>query len=126
MKRLIDEAYAEPAPLERKEAALVEGLPVGALAPGFSLPAIGEEQVTLDGLLAGDKTVLLLFVIPGCTTCKTLFPLEGVWALDDREQLTIAVLSKGTMEENEARAANYQVGHLLLQGEYDVAADFRA
>src|SRR5262249_14650957 len=126
MKRVIDEDYAEPAPLERKEAALVEGLPVGAPAPVFSLPAVGGDRVTLDDLLAGGKPVLLLFVSPSCMPCKTLLPLVRVWERDYRDQMTIAVLSKGTLADNEDRVAKYGIRRLLLQGEEDIAADFQA
>src|SRR5262249_5907951 len=83
LKKVIDEDYAEPAPLEREEAVPpVEGLPVGAPAPSFSLTAIGGEQVTLADLLAAGKSVLLLFVSPTCAPCKTLLPLLRVWERD--------------------------------------------
>jgi len=123
---VIDEDYAEPAPLERKEAALVEGLPVAALAPGFSLRAIRGNQVTLDDLLAEGKPLLLLFVSPTCAPCKTLVPRVRVWERDYQDQLTVAVLSKGTLKENEHRAAKYEISHFLLQGERDVAEDYQA
>jgi peroxiredoxin len=127
MKKVIDEDYAEPAPVERADAAPpVEGLPVGAPAPGFSLASIDGEQVTLDDLLAYGKPVLLLFVSPHCFPCKTLLPVVRVWERDYDNRLTIALLSKGTVEENQKRVAKYGARHLLLQGEYAVADEYEA
>ncbi len=83
MKKVIDEDYAEPVPIEREDALPpVEGLPVGALAPGFLLTAFGGGQVSLDDLLAHGKAVLLLFVSPTCSPCKTLLPMVKVWERD--------------------------------------------
>jgi peroxiredoxin len=127
MKKVIDEDYAEPAPVEREEAAPpAEGLPVGAPAPDFSLAAIGGGQVSLDDLLAYGKPVLLLFVSPSCFPCKTLLPLVRAWERDFSDHLTVALLSKGTLKENQNRMANYGAKHLLLQGEHLVAEDYQA
>jgi peroxiredoxin/uncharacterized membrane protein YphA (DoxX/SURF4 family) len=125
MKRAIDEDYAEPAPIERSDAtAPVEGLPVGAPAPSFSLPAISGEQMSLDDLLAFDKPVLLLFVSPNCFPCKSLLSVVRAWDRDYSEHLTIALLSKGTVKENQDRIAQYGARHLLLQGNTTVAEDY--
>src|ERR1044072_5314785 len=57
----------EPAPAERKEAALpTEGLPVGPNAPKFSLATIAGEKISLDDLLKAGKSVLLIFAGPHC------------------------------------------------------------
>jgi len=127
MKKVVDEDYAEPAPVERADAAPpVEGLPVGAPAPHFSLAAIGGEQVTLDNLLEYGKPVLLLFVSPNCFPCKTLLPLIRIWERDYDERLTIAVLSKGSIKENRDGVAKYGARHLLLHEEHGVAEDYQA
>ena len=127
MKRVIDEDYAEPAPVERADAiAPVEGLPVGAPAPSFALATLDKEQVTLDDLLAYGKPVLLLFVSPNCFPCKTLLPVVRAWERDYSEQLTVALLSKGTVKENQNRLAQYGARHLLMQGEHSVSDDYYA
>jgi thiol-disulfide isomerase/thioredoxin len=77
-------------------------------------------------LLAAGKSVLLLFVSPTCSPCKTLLPLLRVWERDYSAQLTIALLSKGTLEENQKRIAKYGASHLLLQGEADVGEAYQA
>jgi thiol-disulfide isomerase/thioredoxin/uncharacterized membrane protein YphA (DoxX/SURF4 family) len=127
MERLINEDYAEPAPVEREDAAPPrEGLPVGAPAPGFRLATLTGTDTSLDDLLAYGKPVLLMFVSPNCPPCKTLLPAVRVWERDYGEHLTIALLSKGTREENQQRVAKYGARHLLLQGEDPVAAVYQA
>ena len=127
MKKLIDEDYAEPAPIEREDAAPpVEGLPVGAPAPDFILATLGGEQISLAVLRASGKAVLLLFVSPNCAPCKSLLPMLRVWQRDYAAQLTIALLSKGEPHEVEKRIAKYDAEYLLLEGESNVADGYQA
>jgi len=128
MKKVIDEDYAEPPPVERPDAAPpVEGLPVGAPAPGFSLATIEGPSLSLDDLLAYGKPVLLLFVSPNCGPCRILLPIVRVWERDYADHLTIALLSKGTAEENLKRVAKFGGRHLLLQSEEKlVSSDYQA
>ena len=127
MKKLIDEDYAEPAPIEREDALPpVEGLPVGAPAPDFSLAALNGAQISLPDLLAKGNPVLLLFISPNCNPCKALLPLLRVWQRDYAGQLTIALLSKGEPKEIENRIAKYDAEYLLLQAESNVADAYQA
>jgi peroxiredoxin len=127
MKKLIDEDYAEPEPVEREDALPpVEGLPVGAMAPAFSLPAFSGGQVSLDDLLACGKSVLLLFVSPTCSPCKTLLPMLKVWEREYGAYLTIALVSKGALEENRKKMAKYDARYLLLQEESKIADEYQA
>ena len=126
MKKVIDEDYAEP-PVERADAAApAEGLPIGALAPDFSLATIDGAEVTLENLLAYRKPVLLLFVSPYCTPCELVLPAVESWERDHNSQLFVAVVSKGTLEDNQDRVAKHGVRHLLLQRESRVAEEYRA
>ena len=127
MKKVIDEDYAEPAPVEHAAAvAPVEGLPIGALAPSFSLNSVGGEQVSLDDLLAYGKPVLLLFVSPNCAPCKALLPVARAWERDHASRLTVALLSTGTSKEVHDRVAKHGVKNLLLQGDFAVSEHYRA
>ena len=126
MKKVIDEDYAEP-PIERKDAAPPhEGLTIGAPAPSFSLTSISGRASSLDDLLAYDKPVLLLFVSPNCFPCETLLPAVKGWEREYGDQLTIALLSKGSLKDNRERIEKYGASHLLLQGERSVAEDYQA
>ncbi len=126
MKKVIDEDYAE-APVERQEAAPPpEGLPIGAPAPEFSLASIDGSHVTLDDLLAHGKQLLLLFASPNCFPCETLLPSVKTWERDYDSQLTIALISKGDLKENQVLMAKYEARRLLLQSESQVADEYQA
>lgn len=126
LKALLGEE-SEPAPVVRKEAALpAEGLPIGALAPRFALETIAGRRVSLDDLTARGKMVLLLFVGPNCWGCKLLLPAVRVWQRDYADLLTIAVLSKSTVEETESKMARYDIDNLLLDERASVADDYEA
>ena len=126
MKKVIDEDYAE-VPVERAEAAgPVEGLPIGAPAPGFSLATVEGEQVELKDLLAYGKSVLMLFVSPNCAPCKALMPAVKEWEHDYTNQLTVALLSKGNPAANQNWMAEFGTRHMLLQGESGIADEYEA
>jgi peroxiredoxin/uncharacterized membrane protein YphA (DoxX/SURF4 family) len=126
MKKVIDEDYAEP-PVERKDAVPpLEGLPIGAPAPTFSLASMAGGNVILEDLLAYGKSVLLIFVSPNCVPCESLLPIVRVWERDYGDELTIALLSKGTLKDNKERVEKFGARHLLLQGEHSVAEDYQA
>lgn len=126
LKALLSEE-GEPAPVVRNDATFpAEGLPVGALAPGFALATTAGDRVSLDDLVARGKAVLLLFVGPNCWGCKLLLPTVRVWQRDYSDLLTIAVLSKSTREETEAKMARYEIENLLLDERAEVADDYEA
>lgn len=127
MKKVIDEDYAEPPPIERSEASGPGvGLPVGAPAPGFSLASVDGSQVSLDDLMAYGKTLLLVFVSPNCAPCRLLTPAIGDWANKYRDTLTVAMLSKGTLEQNRGALSDYGEARFLLQESSDIAARYDA
>ncbi len=126
IKFSLDEEF-ELVPIERKRAALpIEGLPVGAAAPNFSVATLGGDQVSLDRLLEPGKPLLLLFTGPSCFSCKTFLPVVKVWERDHRDRLTIAVLGSGSRADNRKIMETYRVGHLFLQGDSGVAEAYHA
>jgi thiol-disulfide isomerase/thioredoxin/uncharacterized membrane protein YphA (DoxX/SURF4 family) len=122
-----DADIAQDAPVERPDAAPpVEGLPVGAPAPPFLLPRLEGGTASLAELLALGKPVLLLFVSPTCRPCKSLLPLVRPWEREHDDRLTVALISKGTAEENQQKVARFGARHLLLQSESTVAEEYEA
>ncbi len=120
------EEYA-PKPVEREDATPpLEGLPVGAPAPDFVLASVGGGQISLQDLLDNQKSVLLLFVSPNCAPCATLLQDVRGWQREYSDRLTIALLSKGSLLDNERRVAKYGAAHLLLLGESGVADIYEA
>jgi peroxiredoxin len=102
------------------------GLPVGAPAPGFSLPGLYGETLTLDALRAADKPVLLVFSNPGCGPCNSLLPELGRWQREHAARLTIALIGEGAPEANRAKAAEHGLGRVLLQKGREVATAYEA
>lgn len=124
VEKLVEE-YAPP-PVEREEAMPPpEGLPVGALAPEFSLASVGGARISLQDLLEYGRPVLLLFVSPTCSPCVTILQDVKNWEHEYSDRLTIALLSKGSLQDNEKRLAGYGARHLLTAGESDVAESYK-
>jgi methylamine dehydrogenase accessory protein MauD len=97
------------------------GLPVGSVAPTFSLPDLRGEEVTLESLRAAGKPVLLFFTSPSCGYCTDLLPEVARWQEEHAEKLTIALVSHNSAEENRAKVAEHGVGPVLLQDDWEVS-----
>jgi peroxiredoxin/uncharacterized membrane protein YphA (DoxX/SURF4 family) len=98
-----------------------EGLPVGAPAPAFSLSGLYGETMTLDSLRAAEKPVLLLFTDPSCGPCNAMMSDVAKWQRDLSEKLTIAVISRGSLEENRNKAKQHSLTQVLMQQDNEVA-----
>lgn len=112
-------AAAVPAPLQ-------EGLPVNSEAPAFEVAAYRGGTISLAELLADEKPVLLIFTNPKCGPCVFLFEEIKDWQHEHSEQLTIALLSMGTIKENFVNVARNSLGQVLLQKNREVAELYRA
>jgi peroxiredoxin len=98
-----------------------EGLPFGAPAPAFSLSGLYGETMTLDALRATEKPVLLLFTDPTCGPCNAMMGDVGKWQRDLSEKLTIAVITRGSLEDNRNKAKQHNLTHVLMQKSNEVA-----
>ena len=98
-----------------------EGLPFGAPAPAFSLSGLYGETMTLDALRAAEKPVLLLFTDPSCGPCNAMMGDVGKWQRDLSEKLTIAVVTRGSLEDNRNKAKQHNLTHVLMQKDNEVA-----
>lgn len=114
-KRLANETPAAPV-----------GLPVGSEAPPFELAAYAGGTTSLTGLLAYGKPLLLIFTNPTCGPCVVLFEEVKEWQHSHSEQLTIALLSFGTIKENFVNVARNGLGQVLLQQKREVAEKYGA
>jgi thiol-disulfide isomerase/thioredoxin/uncharacterized membrane protein YphA (DoxX/SURF4 family) len=109
----------------RKAAALGRvGLPPGVDAPSFALKDLDNDTVTLQELCERGQPVLLMFMTPWCGPCSALVPKVVLWQQTLSERLTIAVISSGTVEQNESFE---EVGleDVLLQDGWEVADLYR-
>ena len=117
LRRHLDNAHAELA-------AFPPGLPVGAPAPGFSLPNIDGETVTLDALRARGRPVVLVFVSPGCGPCQTWSPELLRWQAMLANEITIAMISDGTPAQNRAIVGDGGA-QVLVQEKLEVMKAYR-
>lgn len=116
--------------LNREEATLPdEGLPVGAMAPAFSLIGVDDEHlnrtITLDDLLADGKPIMLFFASPNCVPCKSLLPAVKAWEREYGDRLAFVVISKGKSDETFDHMTKYNLNH-LLQADSSVADAYRS
>jgi peroxiredoxin len=101
------------------------GLPVGSPAPSFQLSGLYGETLTLEALRAAGKPVLLVLTDPHCGPCDALMPEIGSWQRDHAAELTIALISRGTPEENRAKSTEHGLANVLLQQDREVAAAYQ-
>jgi hypothetical protein len=117
LRRALDDAHA-------RLNALPLGLPVGAVAPGFSLRRTHGEDVTLEALCARGRPVALIFVSPSCGSCQSVFAAAGRWQAALAGDLTVAIISDGEPAENLAIVKDSSAD-VLLQEDWEVAKAYR-
>lgn len=117
-------ATSKPAPSARPEPA--RGLPIGTKAPAFRLEGIYGETQTLDALRAAGKPLLLVFADPGCGPCNALMPDVAAWQKELAANLTIAVMSRGTVEKNQEKAELHGLSSILLQPDRSISDSYQA
>jgi peroxiredoxin len=96
------------------------GLPIGTKAPAFSGRGLDDETISLDALLAIGKPIVLIFTNPACAPCSALLPEVGRWQRDYADQLTVALLSCGSVQANRPKASEYHLTHLVLQRDNEI------
>ena len=102
------------------------GLPLNSTAPPFEIAAYAGGRSSLAQLLAYGKPLLLIFTSPTCGSCVVLFQEIKEWQQSHSEQLTIALISFGTIKENFVNVARNGLGQVLLQQEREVAKKYGA
>lgn len=102
------------------------GLPIGSTAPAFDLPAYEGGRTSLSQLLALGKPVLLIFTNPKCGPCIAIFKEIKDWQTAHNDQLTITLLSMGTIKDNFVNVARNGLGQVLLQEKSEVSDLYRA
>ena len=118
--------YRRQKHLSVKTSSAPKGLPLDSVAPSFELAAYAGGKSSLTQLLAYGKPVLLIFTNPTCGPCVVLFKEVKEWQESHSEQLTIALISFGTIKENFVNVARNGLGQVLLQQEREVAEKYGA
>lgn len=100
------------------------GHPAGTPAPALELTNLFSGVVTLDGLRAAGRPVVLIFSDPDCGPCTALLPDIGRWQREHAAALTVAVLSRGTVEANLAMSSDLDPARVLLQRDREAMTAF--
>ncbi len=100
------------------------GLPVGTAAPEFEVAGADGRPMTLAGLLAAGRPLLLVFSDPECGPCQSLLPDLAGWQAEHAARFTAALISRGSMAANAARAGRYDLAHLGVQRDREVAVAY--
>jgi thiol-disulfide isomerase/thioredoxin/uncharacterized membrane protein YphA (DoxX/SURF4 family) len=100
------------------------GLPIDAIAPDFELSAYDGGTRSLISLLEHGKPLLLLFTSPHCGPCIVIFKEIKEWQQAHRDQLTIAVITRGTIKDNFVNVARNSLVEVLLQKESEVGEKY--
>jgi peroxiredoxin len=101
-----------------------EGPPLDTQAPSFSLEGLYGETLTLDSLRSPGKAVMLQFTDPDCGPCNALLPEIGRWQEEHQEKLSIALISRGSPEENKAKTSEHGLTKVLLQKDWEVSVAY--
>jgi peroxiredoxin len=97
---------------------------IGDRAPGFALPDLAGEVVSLEQLLRPGRGLTVVFTDPKCGPCGSLLPLLG--RVRGGQEPVLAVISRGSHAENQANAREHGIALLLLQQNFEVAEAYRA
>jgi thiol-disulfide isomerase/thioredoxin len=69
---------------------------------------------------------MLLFTDPNCGPCTALLPEIGRWQKEHAEKLSIALISRGDLEENRAKSQEHGLQYVLLQKDWEVSEAYQA
>jgi len=98
-----------------------KGLPVGTVAPGFELPDYEGGTTSLAALLNPGRPLMLVFVSPTCGPCVLFFQEIGRWQKALHAEITIAIISKGSIKDNFVNVARNGLHSIFLQEALEVA-----
>jgi thiol-disulfide isomerase/thioredoxin/uncharacterized membrane protein YphA (DoxX/SURF4 family) len=93
-------------------------------APVFDLPTVDGGRLTLAGLREAAKPTLLVFSDPNCGPCNLLMPDVGRWQRDLAPRMNVAVVSRGSVEQNKAKAAEHGLIQVGLQTNREVSTAY--
>jgi peroxiredoxin len=108
---------------QSSEPSLEAALQIGVAAPSFVLPDLDGTATTLEDLLHPGRGLLLVFSDPSCGHCDPLLPALG-HPRDERD-VPLAVISRGPLDDNRAKAQEHGIGTVLVQKSFEVADAYR-
>jgi uncharacterized membrane protein YphA (DoxX/SURF4 family) len=100
------------------------GLPAGSIAPPFDLPRLEGDRASLSSLLAGGKSVALIFLSAHCPACHELWSDIERWQSSGLSPVTVAAVCGGSPQTFELKLMGHTVSNVLLEGDAKVAAAY--
>jgi len=98
-----------------------KGLPLGEMAPAFTLPTLAGRPVELDELLDDGRRLLLFFSDSHCSACEPLLPEIGRRQRDPEANPRVAVLSLGDVEADLDKVEAHGLELVLVQEDFELA-----
>lgn len=93
----------------------------GTLVPAFAHPDLDGREVSLDGLLAEGRELLLVFSDPGCHACNPVLPEVARLQHEPGDGPLPIVMSLGDPEINRVKASEHGLERVLIQPDFDLA-----
>ncbi len=118
------EARAGIVPAAADPATKTPGLPVGSVAPEFTLPDLSGEPLSLTALRAPGRTLVLFFTNPGCEPCQRILAQVPAWQERGGNQFDLIVISRGSAVANEEKAHQHGLSRVLIQDGREVNKSF--
>jgi peroxiredoxin len=107
------------------EALSLPPLGAGTLAPAFSGRDLNGEPVSLESLLARGLPVTLFFTDPGCGACELVLGDVSRSQREHSAELTVAVISGGSIDRIEQKAAQFGLDLVVPQDDHEVLDAYR-
>jgi hypothetical protein len=115
--RLLTELEA----LKEGSVAAPSGPQPGDPAPSFALPALGGGALSLEGLLAGGRGLVVVVTDPTCGACDSLLPELGRLQHDPETPVPLVMISRGDPDANLAKAEEHGLEPVLIEEEFEVS-----
>src|SRR6185369_3735142 len=71
------------------------------------------------------RPVVLLFSNPDCEPCDALLPEISRWQREERDKVMLALIARGTVDRNRAKAIQHDLARVLVQREREVAEMYK-
>ena len=69
--------------------------------------------------------MLLVFTDPGCVPCTALLPQVAEWQRDPQSSITIALISRGSVDDNRAKASEHGASRMFIESDDEVSSLLR-
>jgi len=102
------------------------GLSVGAPAPAFQLERLDGGVSAMTDLLAPGRPLALAFVHPDCGPCAALLPELAQWEQALAGEVTLALITSGTVGANNRKLNGHGLRHVLVQKSREVSDAYQA